>query len=365
MPSLLLPECTRYVEPPTTNEDLDFVNLSIIDLAKARNRASRDEVVAQLRDALRTQGFIYAINHGYTKSQRDRMFDIANVSFSDVSAEEKQIYVANIEKVGYYQGYKPRQYWKVGTDTDVRDQIEQYAINKNVHRRPHPQSLRPFLPEIDDFVKHNHFNIVHPLLRLIALSLELPEDTLVNKHRFEGIGESCFRTLKYFRRSPEDEEKSNGVWLKGHTDIGSLSVLWSQPVTALQILSAEGKWQWVRHIDNAVVVNTGDMLNFLTGGFIKPTIHRVVQPPEDQRAYDRLGLFYFSMPEDAVVLKPLSGSPVLEKAGAQSEFQEGEAPTVEAWRISRTITYGRTQLKKADGNIETEIVQGAVVKHYN
>ncbi|EIW77844.1 Clavaminate synthase-like protein [Coniophora puteana RWD-64-598 SS2] len=361
MPSLLLPECTRYVEPPTTKEYLDYVDLAVIDLERASTLDGRAEAIKQLQGALQTQGFVYVINHGYTKAQRDRMFDIADVAFSAVPIEEKQTYAANIEKVGYYQGYKPRQYWKVGTDNDVRDQIDAYAINKNVYRRPQPQALRPFLPEIEDFAKHNHLNIVHPLLRLIALSLDLPEDVLVDKHTFEGTSESCCT----YRRSPEEEEKSKNVWLKGHTDIGTLSLLWSQPVSALQILSPEGKWKWVRHLDNAVIVNTGDMLRFLTGGFIKPTIHRVTQPPADQQGYDRLGLFYFCMPDDDVVLEPVSGSPVLDKIGIEAPFPDGRTFTAQQWRLARMTTYGRTELKKGEGNVETEMVQGAVVRHYN
>ena len=41
-------------------------------------------------------------------------------------------------------------------------------------------------------------------------------------------------------------------------------------------------------------------MEFLSGGFYKPTIHRVVQPPEDQRGYERLCLIYFGMAEDDV-----------------------------------------------------------------
>lgn len=36
-------------------------------------------------------------------------------------------------------------------------------------------------------------------------------------------------------------------------DMGTLSVLYSQPVAALQIMSADGKWQWIRHIPNGIV----------------------------------------------------------------------------------------------------------------
>ena len=36
-------------------------------------------------------------------------------------------------------------------------------------------------------------------------------------------------------------------------DFGTITILWSQPVTALQILSPDGKWRWIRHMDNALV----------------------------------------------------------------------------------------------------------------
>ena len=38
-------------------------------------------------------------------------------------------------------------------------------VNHDVTERPHPEALRPFLPELDGFARHNHFNILHPILR--------------------------------------------------------------------------------------------------------------------------------------------------------------------------------------------------------
>lgn len=75
-----------------------------------------------------------------------------------------------------------------------------------------------------------------------------------------------------YPRSEEEEQKTGQVWLKGHTgasaffphleddvlmfnglDFGSITILYSQPVAALQILSPDGKWRWIRHIPNALV----------------------------------------------------------------------------------------------------------------
>lgn len=83
------------------------------------------------------------------------------------------------------------------------------------------------------------------------------------------------------------------------------------------------------------IINTGDTMDFLSGGYYKPTIHRVVQPPVDQRQSTRLCVMYFGMPQDDVRLVPLSDSPVLQEAGIEHKFEDTEAPTMNDWRTAR------------------------------
>ncbi|KAJ7025656.1 hypothetical protein C8F04DRAFT_1212803 [Mycena alexandri] len=358
-----LPAPPPYVPPPASNENLEYADLAIIDLSKSRTEAGRQALAAQLVEAMVTHGFFYVVNHGYTQAQTTRVFSIANLTFDDVGEAEKKVYEGRSAAV--YEGYKPRQTWKI--EDGVQDQIEHYNINRDVNKRDHPKALRPFLPEIQAFARHNHFNVLYPILRLMALGLELSEDALVNQHSFEATSETSVRFMKYFPRSQEEEERSKNVWLKGHTDIGSVTILWSQPIGGLQILSPHGTWKWVRHMDNALVVNAGDVLTFLCGGFYPATRHRVVQPPSDQVGLARLGVFYFSMANDDVKLVPHEESPVLKRVGIERLYSDGEAPTMEEWRKDRTISYGRSQLvpSATDKGVEEEIVRGVVVKHYN
>ncbi|KZS93500.1 Clavaminate synthase-like protein [Sistotremastrum niveocremeum HHB9708] len=363
MPAVIRPYTPHYVHPPPTTEPLDYADLEVIDLSLARTPEGRKALANQVRNAMRTSGFFYCINHGYTPEQTDRIFDIADVPFARVAPEEKQQYAGKMKEVGSYQGYKPRSYWHI--DAGVQDQNEHYNVNRDVTKKAHPEPLRPFLPEIEAFARYNHENVLHPILRLLALGLELPEETFVNIHGYKSVGETYVRFMKYYPRSEDDENKTNNVWLKGHTDFGSVTILWSQPVSALQILSPDGAWRWVKHIDNALVINAGDCLEFLSGGFYKATIHRVVQPPEDQRGYTRLGVFYFCIPDDEVKLVPFSESPVLQDQGIIRRFPDEAAPLVEAWRKARTRAYGQSELKKTDQRTEEEIINGVVVKHYN
>ena len=39
-------------------------------------------------------------------------------------------------------------------------------------------------------------------------------------------------------------------------DITTVSILWSQPVAALQLKDPDGNWRWVQHKDNALVCDS-------------------------------------------------------------------------------------------------------------
>ncbi|PCH36928.1 Clavaminate synthase-like protein [Wolfiporia cocos MD-104 SS10] len=363
MPSVTLPAIPRHVPPPPTQEPLDYADLPIIDLSKGKTPEGRIELSEQMRDALNVKGFFYIINHGFSQAETDRMFDIADLPFNSVSDEERKLYSGDIKEQMSYEGYKPRQYWHI--DSGVRDEIENYNIYRDVERREHPKALRPFLPEIQKLIEHNHLNILHPILRLLALGMELPEETFVEQHPFRGDSGNYVRFMKYWPRSEEDEAKTNNVWMKGHTDSGTITILWSQPVAALQIMSPDGKWRWVKHIDNALVINAGDAMEFMSGGFYKATIHRVVQPPQDQRGLTRLGIFYFCFTDDDVLLLPRIESPVFKSREVIRRYADADAPTMGTWRKSRTVAYGQTQLQKRDNGIEEEIIHGILQKHYN
>lgn len=71
----------------------------------------------------------------------------------------------------------------------------------------------------------------------------------------------------------EEALKTNGVMLNGHTDFNSISTLVSQPVTALQVLMPDGVWRYVKHRDNALVINIGDQLSFMVSRLTPLILH--------------------------------------------------------------------------------------------
>ncbi|KAI0672039.1 Clavaminate synthase-like protein [Trametes maxima] len=364
MPGTTLPSIPHYVAAQPTQEPLEWADLPIIDISKAVTPEGRSELAPRVRDAMRTQGFLYVINHGWDQAKNDRAFDIADLPFAQVPEDEKKTFAGDIKQTGSFRGYKLRNYWHI--DNGVHDQLEHYNLHRSIYeQQQHPKALSPVLPEIRAFAEHNHYNVLHPILRLLALGMELPENTLVDLHGFDSKGETYVRFMKYYPRTEEEEAKTNNVWLKGHTDFGTITILWSQPVTALQIFSPDGKWRWIKHIPNALVINAGDAMEFLSGGFYKATIHRVMQPPVDQRGNTRVGAFYFAMTDDDVKLVPFAESPALEQTGIVRRCDDADAPTMEQWRRGRTRAYGQSELKRKDNVVEEEVINGVVVKHYN
>ena len=109
-------------------------------------------------------------------------------------------------------------------------------------------------------------------------------------------------------------------------------------------------------------------MQFLSGGYYKPTIHRVIQPPQDQAQLERLGVFYFAMTSDFTKLTAHENSPVLKREGISTGVNTvSDAPTMAEWRKERTAKYGKTKrMKSKDAdNVEEHIVLGKVVKEYN
>ncbi|KAJ0365028.1 hypothetical protein COL26b_012240 [Colletotrichum chrysophilum] len=139
------------------------------------------------------------------------------------------------------------------------------------------------------------------------------------------ILEDHLRYMGYHPRSLADDLKVANTWSRAHTDFGSLTLLWSQDVAGLQIKTSSGEWKYVPPVDNGIVCNVGDTLDFWSAGYLKSTTHRVVRPPEDQAYLFRQGLFYFVRPGDDVDIKP-APSPLLKRLGLVKQDAENAEP---------------------------------------
>jgi isopenicillin N synthase-like dioxygenase len=78
--------------------------------------------------------------------------------------------------------------------------------------------------------------------------------------------------MMYHPRSVEDDAKCNNLWSWAHTDYGSLTLLFSQTVSGLQVQMPDGEYRDVRPQRGSIVVNVADTLSFMTKGASVPRV---------------------------------------------------------------------------------------------
>ncbi|KAH8904808.1 gibberellin 2-oxidase [Coniochaeta sp. PMI_546] len=345
-----------YVHPPETKADLPWAELVTLDLEDYGRPGGKERLAKQLEHAVHHVGFFYVKNYGLTEEQVNQQFTLAK-NFFELPVSEKEKYEINYAAADYNGWRRPGRYQQANS----KDNVEIYNFAKFTKdfegKYDQPDLLKAHLDDIAFFQRALHSNVVVPLLRLFAIVLQLPdEDYLVKQHTFEKKSEDHFRYMLYHPRTEEEWAAANYGKNGGHTDLGTVTLLFRQPVAGLQILGEDGNWTWVSAQPGTITVNLADTISHLTGGWLKSSVHRVVAPPEDQRQYNRTGLLYFARPHNDTVLKPITDSPVLQKAGVKPRF-ESEV-TMEQWvKAKQTLQLNPEIAKKrwaesGDGTVE-------------
>lgn len=334
--SSVLGRIPQYTQVPETTPELNWADLATLDLSKFNKPGGKEELAKELHNAIEQIGFFYVINFGLSQEEVDRQFAIGK-EFFKLDTEEKLKYRADLENGGY-NGYKPLGLREIAPGQF--DNTEIYNISKFItqYDRPHSIIIKGNWAEIEKFGRYMHEEVVSKLLVLFAIILELPEDYFLTKHRYSEKSDCHLRHMKYHSRTPEANAKLNNVWVKGHTDFGSVTLLFRQPVAALQVRTPQETWKYVKLYLGSITVNIADSLSFLTNGYLKSSIHRVVAPPPDQAHLDRLGVSYFVRPEDNLELKTVK-SPLLERLGLQKD-SEGQVLTAGEWvkaRVAKNV----------------------------
>ncbi|KIY45564.1 Clavaminate synthase-like protein [Fistulina hepatica ATCC 64428] len=322
-----VPELRSYQYVAETKEVLDWADLVTIDLSLYGTPEGKKQLAQTLISALREKGFFYVKNFNISQERVNRQFAIGK-QFYELQQEEKNKYIPEGHDQGMYNGYFfPRRI--IDEETGLRSQTEIYNIPKfnGFFEHNHPEIITSCLGEIEEFAHSLHSEVLDPLFVLLTIALELPEDYFTNMHQYSVKSEDHLRYMKYNKFLPEENAKMKN-WSNGHTDLGSFTLLFRQPVAALQIrYHSTGEWKWVKPQDATLTVNACDALSFLTGGYVKSTVHRVTVPPKDQQHVDRLGLLYFARPHNDIKLVTIQDSPVLQREGfMQNEFEASGNP---------------------------------------
>lgn len=284
--------------------------IPIIDIAPliANNSPQAQKVVAnQIGVACRKNGFFYIKGHGISEKLQS---DIENLSkeFFYLPLEKKMKISMN------FGGRAWRGFFPVGDELtsgqpDLKEGI--YFGSELDHGHPkvkagtplHGSNLFPDEPaELKETVliyMDAVTQIAHAVIRGIALSLGLDEDYFSSRYTQDPF--ILFRIFHY----PFSPTATHSDWGVGaHTDYGLITLLMQDENGGLEVKSGES-WIAAPPIPNTFVCNIGDMLDRMTGGLYRSTLHRV----RNTSGNDRLSFPLFFDPNFDAVVKPIAGLP--------------------------------------------------------
>jgi isopenicillin N synthase-like dioxygenase len=141
------------------------------------------------------------------------------------------------------------------------------------------------------------------ILQAIARYLDLPESYFDDKIR---NGNSILRPIHYFPIDDPSDVPADAVRAAEHGDINLITLLMGASADGLQVLRRDGQWISITALPDQLVVNVGDMLERLTNGRLKSTIHRVVNPPRHLLNTSRYSIPFFLHPRSEMSLACLA-----------------------------------------------------------
>lgn len=141
------------------------------------------------------------------------------------------------------------------------------------------------------------------LLQAYCMGLDLPDDYLEPAF---SVGHTGFVRLNYYpvhdpmAGSPQAHLPVADLGVHHHTDAGALTLLLQKDIGGLQVYHG-GSWHDIPPLQDALVVNTGDMMQVWSNDFYRAAVHRVIAMQEQ----DRYSIPFFFNPGAGAVIRPL------------------------------------------------------------
>ncbi|KAH6910991.1 hypothetical protein BKA70DRAFT_1370797 [Coprinopsis sp. MPI-PUGE-AT-0042] len=287
---------------PPFPEEIPTHPLLVIDYAKIERR--EPEEIDRLWEAATKLGFWYLSNHGCVE-KADRIFDLGATAMA-LPMSEKLKYEQGDN--GTSAGYKAAGANAVNAagQPDIaeffnlsKDDVLNYPNSPSGRRYPQPIEdamgtvVQPFVQGCVDI--HN------TLFEVFNDRLGLPPGTLASMHTLDNLSGSETRIT----RTPPTGDV-NRVAIGGHTDFGSLTILFNR-LGGLQVLPPGSEsWQYVKPLAGHAICNIGDALTIFSGQILRSNMHRVLPPPGSQALLERWSVVYFTRPGSNILLRPLA-----------------------------------------------------------
>ena len=335
------PDATSSLPPPSPPVP---PVLPVLDLRRFRDASTRSAFVAELRGALTTRGFFYLVGTGVPPSTRARAMESARQFFAQPSSSKRTIdsslspHVRGFSELGAERtvgAVDIREVWEMGPEAAPLGRAaaaEQPPFMRLQGPNLWPSTPATFQPTIGELF-HSLTDVCEELMQGAALALGQDEGYF----GAEATGYFADRGTAFKLKCcsyPPTSAAATGAQRAGgsidsgkeaaaaaspshgvgpHKDYGFLAVIDSD-VAGLQVLDRHGDWLSVPLLEDALVVNSGELLELASGGAFMAATHRVRATGADA-GQARLSLCFFYNPGFNAVVRPVPTLPA-QLAGA-------------------------------------------------
>ncbi|ABM26257.1 MULTISPECIES: isopenicillin N synthase family dioxygenase [Shewanella] len=264
-------------------EQLPILNLS--DWYAGGQR--RNAFITKLADAARRIGFFYLTGHGLGLARQQQVLQLAADFFALPVADKLAVKMANTP---HFRGYTRLQGELTLGKPDWREQfdiMQEEVANPQQSNGPiwwqlqGPNQWPSQLPQMKSTLlawQQDLVDISVTLLRAFAVALEQPESA------FDATIEAGpYQHMKLIRY-PGADGQTSGQGVGAHKDPGYLTLVLQDKQSGLEVQTDNG-WLSIPPLEDAFVVNIGELLELASNGYLKATNHRVTSPPAGVERY--------------------------------------------------------------------------------
>ena len=271
-------------------------------LAVSDSPADRTMFVNHVGDALKDIGFFALTHHGIPRELIDETYARCDAFFG-LDEATKSTYLQ--PDIGHQRGYTAfgvehakdnpapdlKEFWQTGRPYPEDGTVPTYP--KNIWPTEHVEGFQATTEALFTSME----TLAQHLLSACSRYLGKPEDWLSN---MSSEGNTIMRMIHY---PPLGENTPEGaVRSAAHEDINFITLLVTATADGLEVMDHDGTWIKVKGDQDAIIVDSGDMLQNLTNGLFKSTTHRVVNPKDSNTR--RYSMPMFVHPRNEIDLTP-------------------------------------------------------------
>lgn len=262
------------VTPPAHLPTLDITLLQ----GTTRERAT---VAANLRDILHEHGFFYLTGHGVDPGLIDAALAVSKRFFA--LPEEAKLEIEMIRSARF-RGYTRAGAeltqgcpdWREQVDFDCEEEVAPIGPDAPAWKRTIGPNLWPTaMPELKEVISRYQAEVTRvalDVLRAIAIALGQKENVFGDL-----VAPRPRQHLKILRYPGRDMDADQGVG--AHKDGGLITILLQDKLPGLRVQGQDGVWIDAPPVPGTFVVNTGELLELATNGFVRADIHAAISPP--------------------------------------------------------------------------------------